>query len=463
MSVDLQKRDLLSEVETADSVRSWRAFLPPHLLGRLVVARARSVVVVGETLVLPLLAFALGYLWSPEDPLLLHGDFPWLWFAPVIVALRHGFVAGLGSSSILLMGWLLLNMGHFDEFPELHFLGGLVLVMLVAEFSSLWRARTRRAETLEQYLQQRLQQLVHEHYLLRLSHDRLEQELISRPMSMRDALVSLRDIGSATGNDQQSPVARLLVLLVQYCQLEVAGIFPVQADAVQATAWASAGNIEPLSVQDPLLQQALTTQRLCHVGQRSADQHETDYLVAVPLLDLAGEIYGLLVVRKMPFFALQEENLQTMQLLLGYYTDGMSEQGLAHPILEKVPDCPSVFAFEVQRLVHVHATTGVASAVVVLEFSDRALEQGIPEQIEHLKRELDEMWSLSRHGRRSLAVLMPLAGKAATQGYLERLETWAVQKGNTSLAQLGVFPHVIPLGGHSALELIARIEEVAHA
>ncbi|MFX5245279.1 hypothetical protein ABTD35_21060, partial [Acinetobacter baumannii] len=71
--------------------------------------------------------------------------------------------------------------------------------MICGEFSSLWRNRVRRAESVQAYLEQRLEYLTHQHYLLRLSHDRLEQDLISRPVSMRDALVSLRGLASASG------------------------------------------------------------------------------------------------------------------------------------------------------------------------------------------------------------------------------------------------------------------------
>lgn len=59
----------------------------------------------------------------------------------------------------LLVAWLLINVGHYDAFPKLPFLGGLILVMLVGEFSSLWLARTRRAEAIQIYLDQRLEHL----------------------------------------------------------------------------------------------------------------------------------------------------------------------------------------------------------------------------------------------------------------------------------------------------------------
>ncbi|MGP1684403.1 MAG: PelD GGDEF domain-containing protein, partial [Giesbergeria sp.] len=170
-------------------------------MGKLATTDIRPWAMVVEMLVLPLVALALGFAWNPLDPLWSTAAFPWSWLAPVILALRYGPLPGLGGAGVLLVGWLAVNVGHYDAFPQLFFLGGLILVMLVGEFSSLWQARTRRAETLQLYLDQRLEHLVRQYYLLRLSHDRLEQELIGRPMSMRDALSTLQEVGS----DAQGP------------------------------------------------------------------------------------------------------------------------------------------------------------------------------------------------------------------------------------------------------------------
>ena len=40
--------------------------------------------------------------------------------------------------------------------------------------------------------------------------------------------------------------------------------------------------------------------------------------------DSTGRTHAVLVVEQMPFFSLQEENLQTLTVLLGYYADGIS-------------------------------------------------------------------------------------------------------------------------------------------
>ena len=450
-------RRQLAGSESSAPLTHRPAHWPTTLLGKLAATEIRPWAMLGETLLLPLIALTLGFAWNPLDPLWSTADFPWSWLAPVILALRYGPLAGLGGAGVLLVGWLAFNVGHYDTFPQLFFLGGLILVMLVGEFSSLWQARTRRAETLQLYLDQRLEHLVRQYYLLRLSHDRLEQELIGRPMSMRDALSTLQDVGS----NAQGPET-LLRLLAQYCQLETAALCPVVDDALGTTPLANLGTPRQVLENDPLVQQAIETRKLCHINQALSTQQQSRYLVAAPLLDLGGELYGLLLVEEMPFFSLQAENLQTINLLLGYYTDGLSMQALARPILQELPDCPAPFAFEAQRLSHIRASTKVPSIIVALEFLPRAIERDLPQQIQRLKRELDECWLIATPERQILAVLMPLGDTATAEGYIQRLETWSQQKGAQPLAAAGVFPHVLPLTADNPLAVLQRIHGLVH-
>ncbi len=428
-------------------------------LGKLGVGGDLPYLVALESLLVPGIAVALGMLVSPQDPLGTHADFHWAWLAPVIVALRYGPVAGLGAAAILLLAWVALNLSHMDQFPQVFFLGGLITVMLVGEFSSLWRARTRRAEAVQFYLDQRLEHLIRQYYLLRLSHDRLEQELIGRPMSMRDALKTLRGLGAA-GDDAQI----LLRLLAQYCQISSAALYPVHDDRIEKTAVATIGSPVGADTKDPLLAQALETRTLCHVVQATVRQEATRYLVAAPLLDIGGEVYALLLIDELPFFALQDENLQTINLLLGYYTDGLSTQALAAPLLGKVPACPPEFAFELQRLWRMHENTQVPSIVVALEFNQEAIRRDLPQQFLRLKRLMDESWAIEGEKRQILAVLMPLGESSTAEGFIARLEEWIHRKESTSLAQAGIYPHQLPLAASGGpLPMLQKLQQLAHA
>lgn len=427
-------------------------------LGKLAPTGIRPWIVLLEALLLPALALTLGWWLNPQDPLWVHADFHWAWLAPMIVALRYGPLTGLLSASVLLAGWMLLHQGRDEPFPQVFFLGGLILVMLVGEFSSLWVARTRRAESVQHYLHQRMEHLIRQYYLLRLSHDRLEHELIGRPMSMRDALKTLRGLGS-----MESDAQTLLRLLSQYCQIGAAALYRVDGEQLDTQPLASIGAPITLDDNDPLVRQALETHKLCHVVQTLSLKQQSQYLMAAPLLDLGGDIYGLLLVDDMPFFALQEENLQTINLLLGYYTDGLSTQALAQPLLQHWPDCPAEFAFEMQRLWHMHQTTGVPSMVVALEFTPTAIERDLPQQLLRLRRLMDETWLIQGERRALLAVLMPLGDSATAEGFLARLENWIHQKESISLADAGIFPHQLPLSQTPPLGLLQRLHEIADA
>ena len=143
-----------------------------------------------ETLGISLGALLLSYSALPGDPLNTH-IFPWIWMAPVLIALRYGVLMGVVSVLIFLLGWLAWASGQSlsdAEFPRLTFLGGTLMVMISGEFSGVWISRIRRVEELQHYTEQRLEMLTRRLYLLSLSHDRLEQDLIGRPASLREGL-----------------------------------------------------------------------------------------------------------------------------------------------------------------------------------------------------------------------------------------------------------------------------------
>ncbi|MEB4733862.1 hypothetical protein OXV40_32935, partial [Burkholderia contaminans] len=52
-----------------------------------------------------LIVLALAWHFDRSDPLLLRADFPWLWFGPLIVALRYGTLLGLLANALMIGAW----------------------------------------------------------------------------------------------------------------------------------------------------------------------------------------------------------------------------------------------------------------------------------------------------------------------------------------------------------------------
>ncbi|KAA3649724.1 MAG: hypothetical protein DWQ11_18205 [Proteobacteria bacterium] len=417
-----------------------------------------------EALVVPLLLLALAWWVNPADPLFAWASFPWPVLGPVLIALRYGPLLGVLGVIALLAGWLaLLASGQLDAAtPQLYFLGTLALVMIGGEFASIWRSRVRRADTRAHYLQERLDQLTRQHYLLRVSHDRLEQDLISRPVSMRDALTGLREL--ASGDDAHAGADDLLKLLAQFCQVERAALFPLAANGTPAATPAGRlGAPFPLVADDPLIRAADTEGGLCHVASDALpDDHGSQYLVVSRLRDLRGTDHGLLVIESMPFVALHADTLQVINLLAGYYADSLASRDIVRPVHAVAPHCPPEFALELQRMWHASRDSGLPGAIVALTYASRPVLDDLPLQWHRLQRTLDVTWHTREGPREALLVLMPLSGAAAIEGYLDRLDAWLTQHLDAPPGELGIALHAYRLDTTPAPDLLRTLLEDCH-
>lgn len=419
-----------------------------------------------ETLFVPLLAVGLGLWLHPLDPFFTHASFPWGLLGPLLIALRYGPLAGISAMAVTFLAWLGMSELQLvaPALPKLYFLGGLITVMLCGEFASLWHQRVRAANAMQHYLGQRLESLTRQHYLLRLSHDRLEQDLINRPVSMRDALTNLRRLAAESIGQAALPSGSgLLKLLSQYCQIERAALVPLADGRLDAADASWLGQPFALDADDALLRFSAERDGLCHVAMDALDQRDASaYLIVAPLKDMAGGRHGLLVVESMPFFALHEDTLQMLNLLLGYYADSLASGEIARPVLQAEPRCPPEFAFELQRLWHIRQDSGIRSAIIGLMFTPQPGQEDLPLLIRRQQRTLDVTWLLTDDNRTVLLTLMPLAAPAAVEGYLARIEEWLHQQRGLDLADAGVASHIFQLDSADPVALLATILQGCH-
>lgn len=225
-----------------------------------------------ETIGITLLAPAIGALLDSSDPFFLKTPFPWLWFGPLLVALRYGIAPALTSVSLMTLLWLGLSWsGQIENiFPLNSMLGGILMALIAGQFSSVWSNRLRRTEQLSRHATERFEQLSRAYFMVRLSHDRLEQNLISRPVTLRQAMTELRRLMSKTGAGLNVATAdELMSILVNYCSLTSAAIFPAQADRILPIPLAKCGQDVPCLPDDLLLQSAMESG---HTAYQSADR-----------------------------------------------------------------------------------------------------------------------------------------------------------------------------------------------
>ena len=423
-----------------------------------------------ETVVIPLLAMGISWAANPHDPLLRNASFPWLWFAPLLVALRYGVLPGLVSGILILIEWLLCDaVGLYGttDFPREFFFGGALLILFGGEFSDVWRDRLNRVDETNLYLVERLSGLTRRHLLLNLSHDRLEQEMLARPGSLRDALVRLR----AAVIEAEAPPGRtgglpgtdgLLHMLAQYVNIEAAGLYTMTRSGTGFKPGQLVGELGeplPLEASDELLHIAVETRNLAHIaGLDLSLERNSNQLIVAPLVASDNTIVGVLAVSKLPFFSLNVENLQMMSVILAYYADCINAAPVASSIGKRLPDIniPPMYAEELGRLIYMQRSFSISSHIVVLTFRGaRGLE--MPSELMRIKRGLDLYWETTVEGSPAIIVLMPFASVSAKEGFLERINGWLKTRFGASFDALNVDIRSINFASGDPLEALAGI------
>ncbi len=417
-----------------------------------------------EVAVIAFGAVGLAWLTRPQDPTLMTLRFPWLWIAPILISLRYGVMPGLLGSIPLIGNELLApQLGRTSgDFSTESFFGGGLLTLICGEFSDVWRDRNNRMQETYLYVTERLSRLTKRHLLLNLSHDRLEQEMLARPGSLRDALARLRSITmDAKNHNEPMPGAKgLLQLLSQYVNIESAAIYALKMKSGSyelGECVARLGDPEELTSDDELLNLALEKGTLAHIANADVSlQRRTQQLVVAPLVAGDSVLIGVLAVTRMPFFSLNVENLQMMLVMLGYFADNLGAASGVIKIQARLPTMPVLIAQELACLIRMQEKNGIASHLVVMSL-DGQRRQEITAEFLRIKRGLDLYWQTYVNNRPVLAILMPFTSSAAKDGFLQRIEGWLKQRFQGDFDSLGIRLRIINFDSEDPLVALSEI------
>lgn len=410
-------------------------------VGRLFRKTAARPLAIVEVILGMVIIIGACYVIRPADPLLLALEFPWIWVAAAVFALRYGALLGVLAGLCIAAGWVVLySLADSVLFPSMWFVGGLTLVIISGHFCDVWAYRAHRLESMNDYLSDRLVAITNNHYLLRISHDRLEKDLLSKPSTLRDAVGYLRSLSASNLKNEPLPNAQVMLEFAALsCQIDVASIFlSTQGNLVpQPIAWV--GEHFDLNIHDPLLRECVEKHALAHLHH--IDATESDYLACVPIIASSGQLKGVLVVRNMRFLSLSFDNLQLLLVLLNYYADGIDQQAIVKPVQHIVAQCPYDFSLEMGRLAHMQQVSGVESSLVALVFPRKTIADSLFDQVVRQHRTLDLFWSLSTEEAQVAVILMPLTNETGVAGYLLRLENSLKLQFNTDLVEARVAVH----------------------
>jgi hypothetical protein len=369
-----------------------------------------------ESVLIPAAGLALALWLRPRDPFFLAAGFPWIWLAPILMALRHGSAGSLIASLTLAAGWASATpSGAAAVFPRGFFLGGFITGFLCGEFRDLWQAETRRERKSREHLDTRLDELANANQVLAQSHERLMSDFIGHPPTLRDALAEVPR--PPAGRFDPEAAQALLVFLARFFQLETAAIHVMEADGLRAAPFAALGPARRLDGRETLIAACLETRALCHAVAEEAAPGP--YLFAAPLAPGEGPIQAVLAVERMPFFAFQAENLRGLFAVLGSYMDTFAAATLAARVQTRFPDCPEDFAAGYLRL-HRLATEADVPSVLAARFHTAGAPASDLSPLP--RRGVDLAWQKGFPGGGSaLLILLPFCGEEQGRAALARL------------------------------------------
>jgi hypothetical protein len=387
-----------------------------------------SAVVWAEVALLPLAGLALA-VWLFRARPFTASPYPWLWLIPFLLGLRYGLAPALLATLVLAVGGIgahLLGISG-ESVPLIQLAGGALAALSAGQYSSRWRERLKAGQARTDYTEQRLESLTRAFFITRLSHDRLEEALITQPVTLRGALEALRAVSAEGGGGVSAAAGNaLLQLLAQYCRFEAAALHLYRDGRLDDQPLAAFGWHSELVRTDPLLTYALDRQQTAYhsVAQLAELEQGGCYRAVFPLVDSAGAALGVLVVRDLPLLALTEENLSAAAAMLQYFADESWAAAETAQLRRSLPHCPAAFAHELIKLQRLHLRTGIRSTVVAVRSRRGDPEVSVLDALYTARRGLDLYWRepFGAAGA-GMLILLPLAGPATATGFLDRIDS----------------------------------------
>lgn len=361
----------------------------------------------GESIIIPLIFVGLGYLVNPNDPFALHGPFPWVFLAPALIALRYSTLLSVVSILVIIVGIYLHNPSSLLIY-KYYLLGGIILTFICSEFSNAWQDKFNENKQLQQYLETKITQLTHAYYFTNLSNERLQQTLINKPITLQNAIVQLRKLLINSKEVLTPDIANyLLNLFEQMCSIEKAAIFIFKDNKFNVTPLAYLGEKFELNLEDDLIKNSCLQQHKTHynaINKLTEFQH-SDYIATNIIASGDEKILGILVIKEISFWSLNDATLQILNILSTYVADQIWAIESSKKFLKIFPSCPPAFATELNKLIHLKESANINSSIIAMVVPKDIKHDVILLEIKKHLTGLETYWQYT-HGQHDIALIL---------------------------------------------------------
>lgn len=371
-----------------------------------------------ETFVLTAIVIGASFMTQQHDPFRLGGGFPWPLLGPLLAGLRYGFAYGFVSALLILaaLGAAINQQWQAaSEFPLAWAIGIVIVAMVAGEFRDMWGRRLHRLEGAYQYRAERLEEFTRNYQLLRLSHDRLEQTVANSGLSLREGIMHLQSALDGIEELAESSLQKLIEFVAEYGALTQACIVGITADRIDTTRiLAHVGENFSIDENDLVLRTALESGELATINliaENPADQDQL--LAAIPMSDSTGEIYAMLLVKSMPFFAFHENNLKLIAVLAAH--------GIDHLRFGAATSSTARFIASFERVYQDFKKFGLEAMLLRLS-GERAEVMAAYEKLISSVRAIDMICVTDNKVQPVIWIMLPLTNATDAQAWMQRVD-----------------------------------------
>ncbi len=411
-----------------------------------------------ESIIITAIFIGIGFL--RDDPLSINSPFPWIWFAPLLIAQRHGLWQALLSLSLILIFASHASFSELNDISlQLFILGGFLMTIISSIFHESLAKKTKKNQEITNYLSQRIQSIAYAYECTSIAYQTIAQSYILKPVTIRSSLIELRELIAKNATTHKEYIfERLLNIFAQQCFIEKAGIFYLENQKISSPPLVCIGNMKPLNTKNSLIETCLEQHVLTYVHPKNLNDKEShDILIVAPFINSEKNIYALLIVESMPFLKFTYTNIEILNLFLQYFLDGHAPKD-ARKFLNKYPECPVEFANELYRLIHLYRHAKQDSALIILTFTENPRQKDYLFRLTQEKRGLDCIWEMKIKQSIIILTIMPLTNHVGIAGYKTRINNLLKNEFDTLLNQTHIQFNAIQIS--SIKDPIKTIEEI---
>ena len=379
-----------------------------------------------EAVGLAIIVLVLLHVINPHNSLFINQGFPWPWIAPVIIVFQYGFGPSLLATILIAsVAMVQKNQGHISIYDlQLFVTSGLALILICGLFSSKWVRRIQSAESLVEYTKGRLASLSASFYMLRVSNNYLEKNIITKPATLRVALEELQNANLFQPEVLSANIANsFLQILSQICMIDSLAIYLYQNKRLSITPLADVGNVGVLQIKDPLIKVCMETDEICYINMsQNILNSKCEYTITLPLITNDDLRVGILVIKEISFWSLNEEIIKTLGILVHFFMKNAIASKREKEILAVNPQCTIDFVRQLEILCSLKKTMDTDSALAAVLVSKTLRQHNVIDNLKNKCRTLDTCCVLEYDDHDILLTIMPFTNSSGLLGYLTRIK-----------------------------------------